>query len=232
MYNFPSHKLIVQKRGSQPVCSASHTHTDFHITKSHRHFSPPFNDRGSRGEMEHASNNSFRGVESLKDVLSMKQPPGTTSKAGLSPSCWLPSSSSRDSCHPVTQGQHSPAAGHAGSRHGDRCFPTAWQPPPATSGTDLGSALSPALSPTCGTGKTLKPQERGELPQQSQNEEDADTFQGLLSATVPVRRCDHKEVEQPQPNVPSGPEAPVSSWDAGMYKGCSKPLTCNQRAHC
>lgn len=158
MYNFPLHELTVQKRVSQPVCSASHIH-EFSYDEEPQTLIMSFEEtEGSRGEMERASNdNSFWGAETLKDVVSMKQPLGTTSRARLSPACWLPSSSSRDSCHPAT------AQPHCWSVLGqdDSCFSTVWQPPPATSGTDLSSGLSPALSPVRGTDRHWSPR-RGE----------------------------------------------------------------------
>lgn len=94
--NFPSYELTVQKRGSWPVHSANHIpefsyDEELQTRKSFEEM------EGSREEMELASNDdSFWGAEILQDGVSMTQPPGTSSRARLSPAHRLRSCSSRD----------------------------------------------------------------------------------------------------------------------------------------
>lgn len=141
----------MQKRGSQPVCSASHI-PRFSYDQEPQTLSCPLKrqkgaeERWSVQSMTTASEEQkhWRMHLAWHNPLGQPAGPGWAPLAGSLP----PAAGTR-----VTQWQHSPIAGHAVSGQDDSCFSTALQLPPATSDTDLSSALSPM----CGTDRHWSP---------------------------------------------------------------------------
>lgn len=176
----------MQKRGSQPVCSASHT-PRFSYDQEPQTLSCPLKrqkgaeERWSVQSMTTASEEQKHWRMQLAWHIPLGQPagPGWAPLAGSLP----PAAGTR-----VTQWQHSPIAGHAVSGAGRQLLLNCLT---ATTryvwyGLELSSQSHVWHR------QTLKPQEREELLQQSQHKEDAYTFQGFLSQLVPVTRCPRK----------------------------------------
>lgn len=136
--------------------------------------------------------------------------PRTTSRARLSSACWLPSSSIRNSYHPVTVQPYC----------WSRSIGAGWQLllnclTASTCYIWYSSSLSPALHPVCGTDRDWSPRRR----QNSHSEASSRKMQipsRDSSQLLSVRRCGCKGGGAAPPNLLGGPAVPISFCDARM----------------
>lgn len=182
------------------------------MMRSHRHLSRPLKrEKGAEGRW------SVQATTAAS--VEQRANPRTTSRARLSSACWLPSSSVRDSCHPVTAQPYcwSRSAG-AGRQLLLNCLTA------TTCYIWYSSSLSSALSPVCGTDRDWSPRRR----QNSHSDTSSRKTQipsRDSSQLAPATGCGRKGGGAAPPALLGGPAVPISFYDTRMCRGCSKPIS-------